>query len=296
MKTTAFLGLATMTWALFGCSPGSPDVDTEDEQVEDSTAAVQTEDGVNGGACYLSDYDCKLRVHGGNRIQHTDGSVEWGVEAHVPVLDGNGDVLGMNNGTSLKFNYGQRRVFNGEDYLFAMTTSNKSAGWFPLSKVKSASVLSSRVGSVHAHRSGLEKMACYEVKNSSDPALEVKKVVKDTESAPGPAGEAAGDYLPRLRVNGKRSVNLIYNIPGYALGGPAIDHFPAGTKFQRVDVPTEEGPPSLDVPLWEQNASGHFVKPAGSLKFLYGYIVSKTGETRVGWIAYPAVTPSTGCP
>lgn len=296
MKTSAILGAAAMTWALFGCSPQTEALDDGDEQTEDSSDAVQTAAGVNGGACYLSDYDCKLRVKGGNRIQHKDGSVDWGVESNVEVLDGNGDVLGVNHGSSLKFNYGQRRTFHGEDYVFAMTTSNHSSGWFPLSKVKSADVLSSRVGSVHAHRAGLSKMHCYEVKDSSDPNLEVKKVVKDTESSPGPAGEAAGDYLPRMRANGKRSVNLIYNLPGYALGGPAIDHFPAGTKFQRVDVPTEEGPPSLDVALWQQASNGHFTKPAGSMKFIYGYVVTKTGEVRVGWMAYDALKSASGCP
>ncbi len=295
MKTNLLLGLAVLGLAASACAPGSPDAGDDVEEGESSSQAVKTAQGVNGGACYKSDYDCKLRVNGGNRIEHTDGTVEWGVVSNTPVLDGNGDVLGIDKSSTLKFNYGQRRIFGGQEYVYAMTTSNHSSGWFPLAKVKSADALGPRVGSVHAHREGLAKMACYEVRNSSDSELEQKKVVKDTDSSPGPAGEAAGDYLPRLRANGKRSVNLIFNVPGYALGGPAIDHFPAGTKFQRLDVPTEAGPPSLDIPLWSEDANGRFLKPAGALKFIYGYVTTKTGEVRVGWIAYPAVTPSNGC-
>jgi hypothetical protein len=148
---------------------------------------------------------------------------------------------------------------------------------------------------VVAHRAGLEKMACYEVKNSTDPDLEVKKVVYDSPSPPGPAGEAAGDYLPKLRQNGKRSINLIFNVPGSGLGGPAIDHFPAGTKFQRLDVPTDAGPPSIDVKLWLQDSKGRFRKHAGEMKYIYGYVATGTGKIRVGWMAIDGLKPSSGC-
>lgn len=277
-----------------GCVVGIDDESGDDTDTLES--AVSTRPGVNGGACYASDYNCKLRTEGGNRIAHKDGSLDWGVDKDVDVLDGNGDVLGQSHSSTLKFNYGQKRTFGGAEYVFAMTTSNHSAGWFPLAHVKSGDVLSSRVGNATAHRSGLAKMACYEIRNSMDDTLAAKKVVYDAESAPGPSGEAAGDYLPRLRVNGKRSANLVFNVPGSALGGPAIDHFPAGTKVQRLDVPTDSGRPSIDADLWEQDAQGRFRKPAGSLKFVYGYVVSAPGQIRTGWIAYEALKKSSGCP
>ncbi|MEP7120133.1 MAG: hypothetical protein ABJE95_04445 [Byssovorax sp.] len=106
----------------------------------------------------------------------------------------------------------------------------------------------------------------------------------DSAAAPGPSGEAAGDYLPRLRTNNKRSINLIFNTPGSGLGGPAIDHLPTGTKFQRLDVPTDAGHPSIDVKLWSQDGNGKFLAPAGTMKFVCGSIQSKTGDTRVGWM------------
>jgi hypothetical protein len=157
--------------------------------------------------------------------------------------------------------------------------------------------VAARVGKATAHRAGLATMACYAVRDASDPGLEPKKVVYDSSASPGPSGEAAGDYLPKLRKNGKRSVNLIYNLPGSGLGGPAIDHFPVGTKFQRLSVTTDHGgPPSLDVKLWQADAKGHFKTPAGTMKFIYGDVVTKTGETRTGWMALDALTVSSGCP
>lgn len=288
---------AVIALMLSGCVASTEESgDQELDETDELAAEVTLRSGVNGGACALSDYNCKLRVEGGNRIAHVNGDVDWGIEAGATVLDGNGDSLGVQKGSTLKFNFGQERVFGGKHYVYAMTTSNHSSGWFPLAAVKSADVLGPRVGHVSAHRSGLAKMACYKIKDSADPTLAEKKVVYDTKEDPGPAGEAAGDYLPRLRANNKRSVNLIFNTPGSALGGPAIDHFPAGTKFQRLDVPTDKGPPSIDVKLWSQDASGKFRKPADALKFVYGSILSKTGDTRVGWMAYESLTPSTGCP
>lgn len=290
-----FIALAGFALVLSGCVAAADD-DVEGEDGASSESGVSLKSGTNGGACYESPYNCKLRVEGGNRIAHTDGTLDWGVNVNVPVLDGNGDVMGLQKSDSLKFNYGQERSFGGKTYVFALTTSNHSAGWFPLASVKSSDVLASRVGDARAHRSGLAKMACYKVKDGSDPDLEVKKVVYNTDATPGPSGEAAGDYLPKLRENGKRSINLIYNVPGSGLGGPAIDHFPVGTKFQRLDVPTDSGRPSLDVKLWLQDSNGDFKKPAGTMKFVYGYVASKTGEVRVGWMAYDALTSSSGCP
>lgn len=218
----------------------------------------------------MSAYNCKLRVEGGNRIAHKDGTLDWGVNVNAGVLDGNGDSLGLQKGDSLKFNYGQKRTFGGKTYVYAMTTSNHSSGWFPLSAVKSADARAARRRRARPperpRQDGLLQGQGQLGRRPRD-----QKIVDDTAEDPGPSGEAAGDYLPRLRTNGKRSINLIYNVPGSGLGGPAIDHFPAGTKFQRLAVPTDTGHPSLDVKLWAQSDNGHFTKAAGVMKFIYGF-------------------------
>lgn len=292
-----FASSAITALTLSGCIANAEDSsDPSNEEVVSDASALTLKPGKNGDACYLSEYNCKLRVEGGNRVEDANGSIDWAIQPGANVRDGNGDVLVPQTSSSLKINFGQERVFAGENFVFALTTSNGSAGWYPLASIVNHDALAARLGHASAHGAGLEKMACYAVRNSSDPTLAEKKVVFDTEASPGPSGEAAGDYLPKLRANGQRSVNLIFNVPGSGLGGPAVDHFPAGTKFQRLDVPTDSNAPSIDVKLWLQDSAGRFRTPAGEMKFVYGIIQSKTGTIRVGWMAYDAITPSSGCP
>ena len=271
-----------------GCTAST---DAEDEASPASIAQALVP-GVNGDACLYSPYNCKLRVEGGNRVLTNDGSDSWGVTPGQAIRDGNGTVLNTSTNTTMKFNYGQVRTFVGEPHAFAMSTSNGGAGWVPMASILGRSSFEQKVGHVSAMSEGLARMGCYEVKNSSDPNLEPKKVVYDSTSS----NEAAGDYLPKVRANGLRSVNLAFNCPGASLGAPAVDHYPAGTKFQRVDVPTDSGAPSIDVPLWVQDASGRYRQQDGVLKFVYGYVISANGAKRVGWIPYDALQASSECP
>lgn len=222
--------------------------------------------GVNGGACKASPYDCKLRVSGGNRIAtDSKGDVAWAVTPGATLRDGDGNALVPSTSTQLEFNYGQLRKFGGVDHALAMTSSNGSAAWYPVDSIVSKSSFLSKVGHVSAHGAGLKELGCYAIKNASDATLEPKKVVYDTTDN----HERAGDYLPLLRASGKRSANLAFNVPGFGLGGVAIDHFPAGTKFRRLDVPTSSGKPSIDVPLWVKDAEGRYRKQDGTMKFVY---------------------------
>src|SRR5690242_10014021 len=93
--------------------------------------------GVNGEACTASPYNCKLRPTGGNRVATNDPDDDdsWGVVTGVPIRDGNGTVMGTSTRTRVTFNYGQTRTFEGETHAFAVSTSNSSAGWMPLSSI-----------------------------------------------------------------------------------------------------------------------------------------------------------------
>jgi hypothetical protein len=270
---------------------------TEEDTATDDTVTTEEQplfSGVNGDACTASPYNCKLRVSGGNRVATNDPNDDdaWELVLGVPVRDGNGDVLVTSTKTSTTFNFGQSRTFAGETYVFAVSTSNSSAGWMPLSSIKGQDSFASKVGHVSAEGAGLGKLGCYAVRNSHDTSLELKKVVYDSDAT----HERAGDYLPLVRANGKRSVNLTFNVPGFSLGGVAVDHFPAGTKFQRLDVPTSAGPPSIDIPLWVQDSEGRYRKQSGTMKFIYGYVIAATSTKRVGWMAYDALEVSSGCP
>lgn len=249
--------------------------------------------GVNGTYCLASPYNCKLQNPGGNRVPTNDPADDnWGLVTGVPIRDGNGTVMGINNRTSSAFNYGQTRTFAGELHAIAVSTSNSSAGWLPISAILGRTSFEQKVGHVSALGAGLAKMACYAVRNWHDPALAEKKVVYDTTSS----NERAGDYLPLVRANGLRSINLAFNVPGFGLGGPAVDHFPAGTKFQRLDVPTDSGAPSIDIPLWVKDGAGRYRTQSGTMKFIYGYVIAATGTKRNGWMPYDALEVSSGCP
>jgi hypothetical protein len=258
-----------------------------------STQAQAAFSGVNGTYCLVSPYNCKLQDPGGNRVPTNDpANDQWGLVTGVPIRDGNGTVMGTNTRSSSEFNYGQTRTFAGELHAFAVSTSNSSAGWLPMSAILGRSSFEQKVGHVSALGAGLAKLGCYAVRNWHDTNLEFKKVVYDSTAT----HERAGDYLPLVRANGRRSVNLIFNVPGMDLGGPAVDHFPAGTKFQRLDVPTEHGVPSIDIPLWVQGSDGRYTVRSGTMKFLYGYVIAATGTKRNGWMAYDALEVSSGCP
>lgn len=293
-KLTVLL-LATSVVAC-GWDDSSADSEADDEVQREEVASSEQAlyAGVNGDACTASPYNCKLRVTGGNRVLTNDPDDDnaWGLRLGVPIRDGDGNLLGTSTRSSTTFNYGQSRTFNHEKYVFAVSTSNGSAGWMPLSSILGQSSFTTKLGHVSAKGAGLGQMACYEVKNSHDETIELKKVVYDSTAT----HERAGDYLPLVRNNGKRSVNLTFNVPGFGLGGVAVDHFPAGTRFQRLEVPTDSGAPSIDIPLWVKDSAGRYRQRSGSMKFIYGYVVAATGTKRNGWMAYDALKTSSGCP
>jgi hypothetical protein len=273
-------------WAIAGCTASVDDGD--EEAIDEATDGLVP--GVNGEACVGSPYNCKLRVHGGNAVDNAQGGL-WTVN-DANVVDGNGDLIGPSTLDHLRFQHGQDRHMNGVTYVFARTTSQHVAAWFPIDAVASEDALRDRLGEVTAKGAGLAEMGCYAIKSSHDAGLVEKKVVYDAQSD----YERAGDYLPLPRGNGQRYANLCFNVPGFGLGGPAIDIFPAGTKFRRLEVPTDTGRPSIDIPLWVKDGEGRYRKHSGNMRFIYGYIESKTGTRRNGWMSYEAVKVSSGCP
>lgn len=270
-----------------GCAPGQPGIE-ESEDAESSDDALSA--GKNGKACTESPYNCKLRVEGGNVVENAQDGL-WAIDDGM-MVDGNGDPMAPCTWDHLRFNYGQTRHMNGKTYVYARSCSNNSSGWFPIDNVKSESILRDRVGEVNAKDTGRGKLGCYRIKSSHEPNLVERKVVYDAQGD----YERAGDYLPLPRNNGTRYANLAFNVPGFGLGGPAIDIFPAGTKFQRLDVPTDDGKPSIEIPLWVKDSAGRYRKQKGTMKFLYGYVKTKPGHKRYGWMSQDALVADSGCP
>ena len=113
---------------------------------------------------------------------------------------------------------------------------------------------------------------------------------RDRRRAAGRGGDACGSILSTAVDDGATARGAD------GLGGVAVDHFPAGTKFQRLDVPTDSGVPSIDIPLYVQDSEGRYRKQSGTMKFLYGYVVATAGTRRTGWMAYDALSSTRGCP
>jgi len=288
MQSSTLASLACIALlSLAGCAAETDSGDDGTSSAEDLSA------GINGTKCRMSAYNCALEADGNSRVPTNDpkDNDHWHVKSGQTILDGNGDKLAVSTDTDMLFNYGQVREFGGKKYAFATSTSNHSTGWFPMDAILGESSFANKVGHVSAHSTGEAKMACYEIKSSDDETLAAKKVVYDADGS----NERAGDYLPLVRKNGKRSANIAFVVPGFALGGTAIDHFPAGTKFQRVHVPTQSNAPSIVIPLYSKASNGHYTKQDGSMRFLYGYVTAKTGTVRYGWMAEDALEPSNGC-
>jgi hypothetical protein len=292
-RMRCLLLLTFLTACAMDPGEGDPDLEQEDEPVDTSSLdARRMFAGVNGDWCIESPFNCRFRAPGvSQRVTTASGLDDWGVEPGASIRDGNGDVLAVSTRTRMSFNYGQTRALAGKAHALALSTSNGSAGWYPIERILGETSFRARMGEVNAKDPDEGEMACYEVRNSHDTSKELRKVVYDSNAL----HERAGDYMSLPRNNGRRSANLIFMVPGFGLGGASTDHFPAGTKFQRVWVPTESGRPSITIPLWVRDGAGRYRKRHGSMRFLYGYITGN-GDRRFGWMAQDALRVSSGCP
>lgn len=295
--SAAMRAVLLLTFVLSACAvdpiEGDQDLETEDEPIDTTILeAHRMFAGVNGDFCIESPFNCRFREPGvSQRVTTASGLDSWGVEPGASIRDGHGDVLATSTRTRMTFNYGQTRALAGKAHALALSTDNGSAGWYPIERILGESSFRARMGEVNARDPDEDEMACYEIRDSHDASRELRKVVYDSTAT----HERAGDYMSLVRNNGRRSANLIFMVPGFGLGGATTDHFPAGTKFQRVWVPTNSGRPSITIPLWVKDGAGRYRKQQGTMRFLYGYVVGN-GDRRFGWMAQDALKVSSGCP
>lgn len=268
----------------------------EEEPAGTTTSDITAREGTNGASCKRSAYNCSLRA-GAQRVETSDGGESWKVDPavkSVPVVDGNGDEMGRSTYSKFTLNYGQSRTMNGVRYVYALSTGLGSGGWVPLDAFGGREAIAKLVGDVDAKGDKLGTLGCYAIATSYPARLDTLKVVKGARE--GEAKEP-NDYLPQVRKNGKVYGTLAFNVPGNDLGGANTDIFPAGAKFQRLNVPTDEGAPSLDAKLYARTkGTDVYTTDAGEMKFIYGYIKSETGAIRYGWAAIDGLDVSSGCP
>lgn len=299
---------AAMLTMTSGCAADTTDDGTGagDEATSTDSAEISTlRPGINSAGCKRSAYNCGLHPGHDQRVYRADGGQTWAVDPKwvadhalggVPVVDGNGDLMGISKKTDFTLNYGQTRRLGNTTYVIVLSSGLGAAGWVPIESFLHAQSLRAQVGEVNARGERLKDLGCYEVGTTFDPKLDGYKVVKGAriDESMKPA-----DYLPKKRANGKVYANLAFSVPGDSLGAPAVDIFPAGTKFQRLDVPTWEWrAPSLDAKLYSRPAGSDAftVLSNRTMKFIYGYVKSKPGTVRYGWMALDGLKVSSGCP
>jgi hypothetical protein len=255
--------------------------------------------GVSGTRCLVSPYNCSLnnRKGDGQLIIGANGDW-WPVKKmiyEIPVYDGNGDLIGFTNKKKFQFNLGQMRSIAGQLMVFAKSTGLGSTGWIPSYVLENADELPGPNINSLANSKVLQNLGCFEISETYDESLEGLKVVRDARSK----NERPTDYLPLKRKGGKTLMNLAFNVPGFSLGGAAIDIFPSGTKVNRLDVPTLDDSyrSEISVPLYEKNPiTGRYTKNSGSMSFVYVGIQTKENVIRYGWMAKDGLVASESCP
>lgn len=205
--TMRFASLAALALATTACVVGADEpLDDPDDLIDpllaEADPAALTA-GVNGTACVGSPYNCKFRATGGPRVTTAGGEESWAVDPGASIRDGNGRAMFVQTGSRLTFNYGQTRYLAGAAHALALSTSNRSAGWYPIGRIAGETSFRARMGEVNARDPGRAQMACYRVRDSHDATIELRKVVFDSDST----HERVGDYLPLVRASGERSAS-----------------------------------------------------------------------------------------
>lgn len=257
----------------------------------------------NGKRCIKSIYNCALSDVKGNgqRLVSSDESISWKVKSEflktsgLLVYDGNGDPIGKSSYNNFVLNKGQIRVINEQEMVFAISTGLGSAGWVPIHYFDDSAKIKLLIVPRNANGDALRAIECFEIGNGYDSRFDQYKLVKNSKSLDG---EEPNDYLPFKRKSGRSLMNLAYNVPGFGIGGPAIDIFPSGTKFTRLEVPllSNKNSRSIKAKLYEMDSGGNYIIEAGWMEFIYGYIRSVSGEYRYGWMPLTGLKPSTNCP
>ncbi len=267
--------------ALLGCGPATL-VQLDGDGIDQSNGSALV-------TCDRSPYNCKLPDD--PNFKQPDGdedrnrifnpatqSYQWPIAPGTPLLDGlanaRGKVVGTGGaGPSVKINYGMRRAFGADPYVYSwsspLDTGGSASGW-----VKEANLVGgviSRMPTLAGLNPGQGDLDTpWVITGGNLAAVEGLKVSKGWS---GPARNAT-DYLVRSGV----VVNLLYNLP--LMGGVSLDSFPLGTPFRQA-----RGVAAIPIALYEPGSESESHK--GPMLFIYGHV----GE-RYGWIAKAALTDS----
>jgi hypothetical protein len=242
-----------------------------------------------------------------------DHELEWPVRGQTTVYDGAGVLMGTVAPTlrvdgravpASKFNFGMSKVLDGRLCLYAFSVTIKptpdvlrladadakkngvvgTSAWLPLDCVIDAESLLERigVGKVRLPALPLEDTR-YRI-TGGDPARyvtptgELSIVKQVAEGGPVPS-----HYLRRP----SGTVNLIYSVPGFGLGGQGLDSF---LVTDNATFRPAKGAKVFVQPTYypaRDPKAGEVAKP--TMTFLYGAVEVNGAEPVYGWIAKEAL-------
>jgi len=241
-----------------------------------------------------------------------DKPLEWEVQQGTEIYDGAGVLLGTvaarleakhGKVLSSKFNFGMAKVLNGRLCLYAFAVWIKPAdaisklvepseltdgavgtsAWLPLDRVVERETLVERIG---LGKPGLPALPLgtkgYRVTGGNPKMYQTEfgemSIVRNVGSGPVPS-----HYLRRP----SGTVNVLYSVPGFGLGGQGLDSFLAGdtlefyaAKGAKVFVQPTYFPP--------KHPNAGKVGPQ-TMTFIYGAVKAKGCEPTYGWIAKEAL-------
>ena len=247
------------------------------------------------------------------RPLHEDKPLEWEVQEGTEIYDGAGVLLGTvaprlktndRMVPSSKFNFGMSKVLNGRLCLYAFSVwikpsehisklvdpselSEGSVGtsaWLPLDRVVDRETLVERIGLGKPELPALPLESTGYRVTGGNPKMYMTEfgemsIVRNVGSGPVPS-----HYLRRP----SGTVNVLYSVPGFGLGGQGLDSFLAGeglefyaAKGAKVFVQPTYFPPN--------HPKAGKVSPQ-TMTFIYGAVKAKGCEPTYGWIAKEALS------
>ncbi len=217
--------------------------------------------------CQFSRFNCSLPNANGNRVINAmRGDEWWPVHGRPSLRNGAGHVRGVLARSSVKINFGQRRVMHGRRYLYAFATyitgvRSSVSGW----------ILESSI----VHHNTIGRMPTYRAPNPGQGDRASYRIAGATLSW----GHDTFSWLPghgwaeHYVTRAGNVVNLCYNVPG--VGGVATDTVPIGATFHRSN-----GVRAIELPLYHLGSR----TVVRRMTFYYGHVGG-----RFGWIARAAL-------
>jgi hypothetical protein len=178
-------------------------------------------------SCFPSDspYDCAPPAtdnRSGPRVVYDKaiGSLDWPISDNTTLYNGIGVPLVNVTTGSVKINYGQRKVVNGQAMVYAwdaQTIVGLVSGWIHESQVQNRALLDSRSPTVQLPDPGQGDYSAIRVITGGDPSSIAGLKVSPSDVG----GENGTDYL--VRPSGV--VNMTYNTPVAASEGTRSTRF-----------------------------------------------------------------------